>query len=65
MAAAPPPPRLLMAHREGGDAPISLFLDTNLGTHLALLVAPDTAIRGLKCTPLALLLPVSSYGRCP
>ncbi|CAD6263290.1 unnamed protein product [Miscanthus lutarioriparius] len=48
MAAAPPPPWPLMAHREGGDAPVSLFLDTNLGTHLALLVAPDTAIRGLK-----------------
>uniref|UniRef100_A0A804RJW6 Uncharacterized protein n=1 Tax=Zea mays TaxID=4577 RepID=A0A804RJW6_MAIZE len=47
MTTAAPPP-LLMAHREGGDVPISLFLDTDLGTHLALLVAPDTDIRGLK-----------------
>ncbi|XP_062225957.1 uncharacterized protein LOC133924447 isoform X2 [Phragmites australis] len=43
--AAPRPPR---AHSDGGDAPVSLFLDTDLGTRLALLVAPDTAIRRLK-----------------
>ncbi|RCV34208.1 hypothetical protein SETIT_7G142500v2 [Setaria italica] len=48
MAAAPPPPRLPTAHRDGGDAPVPLFLDTDLGTRLALLVAPDTTIRGLK-----------------
>ncbi|ONM16559.1 hypothetical protein ZEAMMB73_Zm00001d003261 [Zea mays] len=46
--AAAPSPRPRMAHRKGGAAPISLFLDTDLGTHLALLVAPDTGIRGLK-----------------
>jgi hypothetical protein len=64
MTTAAPPP-LLMAHREGGDVPISLFLDTDLGTHLALLVAPDTDIRGLKCTPLAPFSPVSSCRDCP
>ncbi|WVZ86173.1 hypothetical protein U9M48_033003 [Paspalum notatum var. saurae] len=48
MAAAPQSPRPLKAHRDGGDAPVSLFLDTDLGTHLAVLVAPDTTIRGLK-----------------
>ncbi|PWZ37326.1 hypothetical protein Zm00014a_025504 [Zea mays] len=46
--AAAPSPRPRMAHRKGGAAPISLFLDTDLGTHLALLIAPDTDIRGLK-----------------
>ncbi|KAF8703503.1 hypothetical protein HU200_032311 [Digitaria exilis] len=50
MAAAPPPPQPPKAHRDGGDAPVTLFLDTDLGTRLALLVAPDTTIRGLKCT---------------
>nr|CAB3487428.1 unnamed protein product [Digitaria exilis] len=48
MAAAPPPPQPPKAHRDGGDAPVTLFLDTDLGTRLALLVAPDTTIRGLK-----------------
>ncbi|OEL18855.1 hypothetical protein BAE44_0020127 [Dichanthelium oligosanthes] len=41
--AAPP-----MANRDGGDASVSLFLHTDLGTRLALLAAPDTTIRGLK-----------------
>ncbi|PUZ47700.1 hypothetical protein GQ55_7G187600 [Panicum hallii var. hallii] len=48
MAAAPPSPRPPRAHRDGGDAPISLFLETDLGTRLAILVAPDTTIGGLK-----------------
>ncbi|RLM73869.1 hypothetical protein C2845_PM15G12240 [Panicum miliaceum] len=48
MAAAPPFPRSPRAHREGGDASIALFLETDLGTRLVLLVAPDTTIRGLK-----------------
>ncbi|RLM65094.1 hypothetical protein C2845_PM16G12950 [Panicum miliaceum] len=48
MAAAPPSPRPPRAHRDGGDAPISLFLETDLGTRLAILVALDTTIRGLK-----------------
>ncbi|TVU15451.1 hypothetical protein EJB05_38972 [Eragrostis curvula] len=46
--AAPPSPRPPKAHSGGGDAPLSLFLDTDLGTRLALLVAPDTTIRRLK-----------------
>jgi hypothetical protein len=50
MAAAPPPPLSTTAHRDGGDAPVPLFLDTDLGTRLALLVTPDTTIRRLKCT---------------
>ncbi|XP_051217889.1 uncharacterized protein [Lolium perenne] len=45
MAASPPPAKALSA---GGDARISLFLDTDLGTHLALNVAADSTIRGLK-----------------
>ncbi|TVU15495.1 hypothetical protein EJB05_39019, partial [Eragrostis curvula] len=50
--AAPPSPRPPKPHSGGGDAPLSLFLDTDLGTRLALLVAPDTTIRRLKCMPL-------------
>ncbi|XP_062184283.1 uncharacterized protein LOC133888155 isoform X2 [Phragmites australis] len=52
MAAPPSPqprPRTPTAHSAGGgDGPVSLFLDTDLGTRLALLVAPDTTIRHLK-----------------
>ena len=62
MAAAPPSPRPPRAHRDGGDAPISLFIETDLGTRLAMLVAPDTTIRGLKCTASAASSPpLSSY----
>ncbi|TVU13453.1 hypothetical protein EJB05_40510, partial [Eragrostis curvula] len=46
--AAPPSPRPPKAQSGGGDVPLSLFLDTDLGTRLALLVAPDTTIRRLK-----------------
>jgi hypothetical protein len=48
--AAPPSPRSPKAQSVGGDAPLSLFLDTDLGTRLALLAAPDTTISRLKCT---------------
>ncbi|CAN6276077.1 unnamed protein product [Urochloa humidicola] len=50
MAAAPPSPRPgpPTAHRDGGYAPVSIFLDTDLGTRLVLGVAPDATIRGLK-----------------
>jgi hypothetical protein len=50
--AAPPSPRSPKAQSVGGDAPLSLFLDTDLGTRLALLAAPDTTISRLKCTGL-------------
>ncbi|CAO2035518.1 unnamed protein product [Urochloa humidicola] len=49
MAAAPPPsPRPPKAHRDGGDAHVSLFVDTDLDTRLGLFVAPDTTMRALK-----------------
>ncbi|CAM0904123.1 unnamed protein product [Alopecurus aequalis] len=41
----PPPPKALSA---GGDALITLFLDTDLGTHLALQIAADSTIRSIK-----------------
>ncbi|KAL6652502.1 hypothetical protein ACP70R_011427 [Stipagrostis hirtigluma subsp. patula] len=46
--AAPPSPRPPQAQSAGGDAPVSLFLDTDLGTRLALLVAPNATVRHLK-----------------
>lgn len=54
MAASPPPPSPPppQARSPGGYGPVSLFLDTDLGTRLALLVAADSTIRHLKCTPL-------------
>ncbi|CAL5026791.1 unnamed protein product [Urochloa decumbens] len=49
MAASPPPsPRPPKAHRDGGDAPVPLFVNTDLDTKLGLLVAPDATIRDLK-----------------
>ncbi|KAM0912345.1 hypothetical protein ACQ4PT_012851 [Festuca glaucescens] len=44
-ASSPPPPQPLSA---GGGARVSLFLDTDFGTHLALNVGADSTIRGLK-----------------
>ncbi|KAK3144443.1 hypothetical protein QOZ80_4AG0313140 [Eleusine coracana subsp. coracana] len=46
--AAPPSPRPPTAQSDGGGAPLSVFLVTDLGTNLAMLVAPDTSIRSLK-----------------
>jgi hypothetical protein len=48
MAASPPPKAL----SDRGGARISLFLETDLGTHLALNAAADSTIRALKRTPL-------------
>ncbi|CAN6268297.1 unnamed protein product [Urochloa humidicola] len=49
MATVPPPsPRPPKAHRDGGDAPVSLFVHTDLDTRLGLFVAPDTTMRALK-----------------
>uniref|UniRef100_A0ACD5V6P7 Uncharacterized protein n=1 Tax=Avena sativa TaxID=4498 RepID=A0ACD5V6P7_AVESA len=45
-SAPPPPPPKDLSDR--GGAHISLFLDTDLGTHLALNVVADSTIRGLK-----------------
>ncbi|KAL6838841.1 hypothetical protein ACP4OV_031277 [Aristida adscensionis] len=46
--AAPPSPRPPQAPSAGGDAPVSLFLDTDLGTRLALRVDPHATVRHLK-----------------
>jgi hypothetical protein len=51
MSASSPPPPPPQPLPSGGGAPVTLFLDTDLGTHLALNVAADSTIRGLKSTP--------------
>uniref|UniRef100_A0ACD5URN8 Uncharacterized protein n=1 Tax=Avena sativa TaxID=4498 RepID=A0ACD5URN8_AVESA len=45
---APPPPPPPKALSDRGGAHISLFLDTDVGTHLALNVAAESTIRALK-----------------
>jgi hypothetical protein len=60
MAASSPPPPPPQSLSAGGGAHISLFLDTDLGTHLALNVAADSTIRCLKCTSLVASPPLIS-----
>ncbi|KAL5215289.1 hypothetical protein ABZP36_004441 [Zizania latifolia] len=50
MAASPsqPPPPPQEAHSGGGENAIPLFLETDLGTHLAMLVACDSTMHHLK-----------------
>uniref|UniRef100_A0A0D9ZMA7 Uncharacterized protein n=1 Tax=Oryza glumipatula TaxID=40148 RepID=A0A0D9ZMA7_9ORYZ len=49
-ASAPPPPSPPHAHSDSGEAPVSLFIDTDLGTRFALLAAGDSTMRDLKST---------------
>uniref|UniRef100_A0A0E0KS12 Uncharacterized protein n=1 Tax=Oryza punctata TaxID=4537 RepID=A0A0E0KS12_ORYPU len=50
MAASPslPPPPPPHARSDSGEAPVSLFIDTDLGTRFALLAAGDSTMRDLK-----------------
>ncbi|XP_052150939.1 uncharacterized protein LOC127769397 [Oryza glaberrima] len=49
-SAPPPPPPLPHAHSDSEEAPVSLFIDTDLGTRFALLAAGDSTMRDLKST---------------